>query len=839
MTYRRGTVRPSGVTLMACVLAAARLASGQTPEFRAMWASRFEWPNADPNTCRATIDRIMDDLAGANFNAVFFQIRGQADVLYPSPYETWSPLLGETNPGWDPLAHAIAAAHARGIEFHAYINAHTCWQSAPASAHTLPADPNHLFYRHCNASDPQARDWLHHNTPDNPVQFSESDYVWITPGVPAYQAYFRQQVLYVVEHYDVDGVHFDRIRTPWSNQPSYDPISLARFADPQSNPGNLDFTRWTADQITRMVTDVYAAIMAVKPQVKVSAAVYSNPSTAPSAQHQDALAWARAGAMDMLVPMMYFTGGAGSTWDTRLQQWLAGCAGRHVVAGHITSQGLASLLEQIALTRTRGAQGNSVFSWSSFSWWNDYRAQVYTGPVPPPTMSWKSSPNVGIVYGYVTDTTGAPLVDVQVRREGSDYVALSSGDGFYSFLLVPPGTYALTASRPPYPPVVASGVAVNAGAAVRRDIVLGEPMPPIIGEVTPDPDSAVARQEYVRRLTLSQGMASAWVLMTGPPGANVDQSGRVSGWHPRDADVGRMFEFAVRAANAYGYDDEGWRVLVTPGPACSALNITGFEGYANGTQVLFRPPRYSGSTSAHLLSTPNVAEVTDAVPAYSGSGSCRVQWQWVDASPQRWMRLTTHNAANVPNPTVALDRPIRVRLRLDAGRLRLAIGIRETGTTAELGQDGGTSGTIEWVGVTSDVEGAPQGRLVEALPGVWQTFVFDPASDPIYPMTGDGALYSANNRGVFEHLAFSLVDSAGPFTAYVDDVDLLCPGPESGDLNGDGQVTAADFELLVPCLHGPDTPAGVECLRADADADGDVDLADFTAFQVLFAGAGS
>jgi len=814
---------------------AAGTGRAQSPEMRAMWSSRFDWPNTDPNTCKATINTLMTNLAAHNFNAVFFQIRGQADTLYPSPYETWSPLLNETNPGWDPVAYAIAAAHAHGIEFHAYINAHTCWQSNPASAQTLPADPNHLFYKHCNAADPAAHDWLHYNTATNPVQFSEDSYVWMAPGVPAYQAYFRQQVLYVVQHYAVDGVHFDRIRTPWSDEPSYDPISMARFADSQSNPNGLDLTHWTADQITRMVRDVYAAVMAARPEVKVSAAVYPDPNTAPSAQHQDALTWIQTGGMDIAVPMMYSTGGAGSTWDARLQRWLAGAAGRHVVPGQSTSEGLASLIEQIALTRTRGAQGNNVFSSGSFTSWDDYLAQVYPSAVSRPTMSWKSSPTTGIIYGYVKNASGAPVADVQLTRSGSSYIALSSGDGFYSFLLVPPGTYGVSTSHHAYDPVAVSGISVSAGAVVRRDITLGAPLPPIIAEVTPDPDGVVAHQEYARQLTLTQGVADNWTLLAGPSGATVS-AGHVSGWRPRNADAGRAFDFDVRASNVSGFDDESWRVLVSAGATCSLFNITGFEGYANGAMVLFQAPRFSGSTSAHLSTTPNVAQVTDAVPAFGGTKSSIVQWQWIDATAQRWLRLTTNSATNVPNPTVELDRPIRVRLRVDAGHLRLAVGIRETGTTANIGANGGTTGTIEWVGVTGTSSGVPQGKLVNPMPGVWQTFVFDPLVDPIYPQTGDGVLYTATNKGVLEQLAFSCVDTAGPFTVYIDDVDLLCPPPESSDLNGDGEVGFADFPLLAPCLHGPGVTAGSGCTAADTDDDNDVDLADFMAFQVLFGG---
>ncbi|UCG17787.1 MAG: family 10 glycosylhydrolase [Phycisphaerales bacterium] len=831
MYTNRGFATAVSIGIAALLAPCARTARAQDPEFRAMWASRFEWPDPNEATCKATIDAIMQDLASANFNAVFFQIRGQADVLYPSPYEVWSPLIGGSDPGWDPLAYAVAAAHANGIEFHAYINTHPCWQS---SSHVPPTNLDHLFYDHCNASDVNARDWLHHNVPDNPVQFSESDYVWMAPGVPAFQAYIRQQILYVVENYDVDGVHFDRIRTPWSGQPSYDPISLARFNDSQSNPDALDFTEWTADQITRNVRDIYAAVMAVKPYVKVSAAVYSNPNTAPTAQHQDALAWAQTGGMDILVPMMYFSGGEGSTWDDRLLLWLAGSAGRHVVAGHITSQGLNSLLEQIALTRTRSAQGNSVFSWSSFDWWSDYVNSVYQNPATLPPMAWKDTPTDAVIWGYVTDAVASPVVDAQIQRSDSAYTGLSTGDGFYSFLLVPPGTYTLTASHPGYGTVVVPGVSVVAGDVVRQDIAFGTVLPPIIAEVTPDPDSVVQDEEYTRHLTLTQGVADSWMLMDGPSGADVDATGYVSGWTPSAGDVGQSFLFTVRASNTVGFDDESWNVLVSATPPCDDFTITDFEGYTNGTRVLFNKPRYSGSTVNDLEDTPDVAEVTDAVDAFSPTKSYLVQWQYLDTDPQRWMRLTTHNASNVPNPTVTLDRPIRVRLRVDAGRFRLAAGVRETATTADIGQDGGSSGTIEWIGAASDVNGAPQGVLVEPMPGEWQTFLFDPLSDPIHGMTGDGTLWTSTGKGVFEHLAFSVVDTVGPFTVYIDDVELLCDLPAFGDLNRDGEVDEADYLLFEPCLQGPETTVSGDCQTADADDDGDVDLADYAAFEQAF-----
>ena len=205
--------------------------------------------------------------------------------------------------------------------------------------------------------------------------------------------------------------------------------------------------------------------------------------------------------------------------------------------------------------------------------------------------------------------------------------------------------------------------------------------------------------------------------------------------------------------------------------------LTGFEGYANGAEVMFRAPRFSGSTSFHLTAEPNVRGVTDAVAPFGGSKSYSLQWQFVDATAQRWVRVTTFDAANLPNPTIELDKPIRLRLRLDSGSLRVTLGVRETGTTADVGQNGGTAGTIEWVGAASQISGAPQGVLLTGQPGVWQTLVFDPVTDPVLGFTGDGNLSSPTGKGTVEHLAFSSAGTAGPFTVYIDDIEQLSQAP--------------------------------------------------------------
>ena len=79
--------------------------------------------------------------------------------------------------------------------------------------------------------------------------------------------------------------------------------------------------------------------------------------------------------------------------------------------------------------------------------------------------------------------------------------------------------------------------------------------------------------------------------------------------------------------------------------------VSGFEGFALGTEVTFQEPSYSGSTSANLATAPNVAAVTGPI-ASEGAQSNGVQFRFIDADATRWLRLTTNVTTNLPNPAI-------------------------------------------------------------------------------------------------------------------------------------------------------------------------------------------
>jgi uncharacterized lipoprotein YddW (UPF0748 family) len=69
-------------------------------------------------------DTILDKVKSLGLNAVFLQVRPDADALYKSQIYPWSSVLTGMqgiDPGYDPLAYFVEGAHKRGLKLEAWI----------------------------------------------------------------------------------------------------------------------------------------------------------------------------------------------------------------------------------------------------------------------------------------------------------------------------------------------------------------------------------------------------------------------------------------------------------------------------------------------------------------------------------------------------------------------------------------------------------------------------------------------------------------------------------------------------------------------------------------------
>ena len=172
MTKSRGTTRPGGSPMrfprlrvaaaLSCGAAATPLAASaaqsndfhlQPPasreapppvarEFRAAWVAtvgNIDWPSKPGLSTwdqQQELLAILNRAVALRLNAIIFQVRPGTDALYDSKLEPWSEYLTgrmgrPPEPAWDPLAFAVAEAHRRGLELHAWVNPYRARYARP------------------------------------------------------------------------------------------------------------------------------------------------------------------------------------------------------------------------------------------------------------------------------------------------------------------------------------------------------------------------------------------------------------------------------------------------------------------------------------------------------------------------------------------------------------------------------------------------------------------------------------------------------------------------------------------------------------------------------------
>jgi uncharacterized lipoprotein YddW (UPF0748 family) len=334
------------------LLTAAAPAVAQ-PEYRAFWVDTFN--TALDN--HADVVAVVNQASAANANAIFAQVRRRGDAWYLNSLEPL-PDPNTIAPGFDPLQDLILEAHAAGLEVHAFVIIGAVWNRNPVILGP-PASPNHVFNLHggfdqVTGTIVQGPDnWLTRTLlPAFAFQGHRfgNDF-WIDAGHPDAAAYTVDVLMHLVANYDIDGLHLDRIRYPEfaaSGQTpangtniGYNSTNIARFnrhygitpADLPPATGDVRWTQWRRDQVTNLVRRIYLNAMAVKPQLKVSAALIafgggpvaetSWPTVAEAhwRVYQDWRAWTEEGIIDLAIPMNYKREHIAAQ-QTQFNQWL-------------------------------------------------------------------------------------------------------------------------------------------------------------------------------------------------------------------------------------------------------------------------------------------------------------------------------------------------------------------------------------------------------------------------------------------------------------------------------------------------------------------------------------
>ncbi|HUL43250.1 MAG TPA: family 10 glycosylhydrolase [Bacteroidota bacterium] len=345
---------------------------------RAVWittVSGLDWPKStDRAEQQKSLREMIEKLHRAHFNTIFFQVRGRADALYRSRYEPWSVQLTGTlgaDPGWDPLDTAITIAHALGMEVHAWFNTFLV-RSGPRPA---PSVPLHMVLAH--------PEWV------QPVD----DEYWCDPGIPAARQYTLNVAMDLIQHYDVDGIHFDYLRYP--QKLLQDDATYRRYG------GGMQRDTWRRENINKFLRDFRDAALPLKPMLKIGAApigVYLNIGKMRGLQSysdvdQDSRKWLQDRLVDYLAPQIYWSLGdkpANPDFVTVARDWALNSYNRQIYfgIGAYKPEVFDEIATLVDTSRAIGGEGISFFRYASIEKDLDVGGRFrFLSLIPP--MAWK------------------------------------------------------------------------------------------------------------------------------------------------------------------------------------------------------------------------------------------------------------------------------------------------------------------------------------------------------------------------------------------------------------------------------------------------------------------
>lgn len=384
------------LTRLACLLAGAAsvamatLSAAQspsTPEVRALWVTR------QTLTSPTAIAEMVGAASSGGFNTLLVQVRGRGDAYYRGGPEPRAADLA-ARPAFDPLADTIARAKTAGLQVHAWIAVNLV-----SSAVDLPRSPRHVVNQHpewlmvprslaaeLRRVDVRSRDYVTRLARWTRARPAEVEGLYTTPLHPDAVSHAVGVVQQIVSQYAIDGVHLDYIRFP-NEEFDYSRGAIEAFktglapqmsdadrrrldareaADPLVYP-NFFPDGWLAfrqGRLTAMVARIRAAIQAINPNVRLSAAVFPDEIQARERKMQDWRTWLDRSLLDAVCPMAYTQ--ELPVFEQQIGAIRDAADGVSVWAG-IGAYRLSSTetLAHIAAARRRRADGVALFSYDS------------------------------------------------------------------------------------------------------------------------------------------------------------------------------------------------------------------------------------------------------------------------------------------------------------------------------------------------------------------------------------------------------------------------------------------------------------------------------------------
>ncbi len=223
-------------------------------EFRGVWIATIEsidfGKHDTAKSFRDDFKEVIANLKKNGFNAVIFQVRPMNDAFYPSkfnPLSKW--MTGKEGgkftdePDFDPLNFMVALTHARGMEFHAWLNPYRVTSRTPLSKEEYLKT---LSPENFAAKNPQL-------VLEAPVNKKDRLLI-LDPGSVEVQMFLLNSIREIVKNYDVDAIHLDDYFYPYTD------IGEADDETYQKNGKNTPRDEWRRGNVDTLIRDIHSLL---------------------------------------------------------------------------------------------------------------------------------------------------------------------------------------------------------------------------------------------------------------------------------------------------------------------------------------------------------------------------------------------------------------------------------------------------------------------------------------------------------------------------------------------------------------------------------------------------
>jgi uncharacterized lipoprotein YddW (UPF0748 family) len=464
---------------LAALLLVPPFARAQDQEFRALWVDA--WGEGFLNASQ--VSSLISACRTYNFNAVVVQMRRRGDAFYMPGISGNDPRTTAVASNFDALEEIIRQARngSPRIEVHCWVTTQLIWSHPTLN----PPQASHVFNRHPEFL---MKDF-------NGGMFLSEGY-YLDPGHPEAAYWNYRMATNIVSRYDLDGFHWDYIRYPNASS-GYNDVAIARFNEEFGrtglpSPGDPQFSEWRRRQVTDFLRWTNADLLAIRPSLQISAAVFASRTDAFSARYQDWAAWNQEGIIDLCMPMNYTANNA--TYNARVDDAVNREGVRRIYMGpgaYLNTK--ENTLSQLLYSRNRGLRGSVLYSYRTPNSGTVNRAETFTHIrdhyqptyAAPPPLPWKANPTHGIIRGRVIDeATGQPIYNANVVLATSPVrTQRTNPQGRFAFFETVPGSRTVGASAAGNSANATVSVSAGGNVFVTLEISTVDTTPPDISNV--------------------------------------------------------------------------------------------------------------------------------------------------------------------------------------------------------------------------------------------------------------------------------------------------------------------------------------------------------------------